>query len=98
MSWAKKKGTPKKGVLGWRPCAGAVIFNAHGNILVGERLNYKGAWQCPQGGVDRGESLVEAALRETYEEMGIARERLRLVGTVERENMTYESPPRTRII
>ena len=55
----------------WRQCAGAAIINSRGELLVGERLKIANAWNCPQGGVDAGESLVGAASREADEEVGL---------------------------
>ena len=46
-------------------------MNTKGELLVGERIDRPGAWQLPQGGVDQGESVVEAASRELFEEMGV---------------------------
>lgn len=58
--------------LPYRPNVGVVIFNAQGLALVGERLDNRGAWQYPQGGVDDGEEFDAAARRELYEETGIS--------------------------
>ena len=40
---------------------------------MGERIDNKGAWQMPQGGVKRNknECLLNAAKRELYEETGV---------------------------
>lgn len=56
---------------GYRPCVGVMLLDAEGRIFVGERLDTPGAWQMPQGGIDDGETPVEAALRELQEETGI---------------------------
>jgi putative (di)nucleoside polyphosphate hydrolase len=39
--------------------------------LIGERVGKPGSWQTPQGGVDGGETVREAAKRELYEEVGL---------------------------
>lgn len=54
----------------YRPCVGIVLINDHGMIFIGERTDVPGAWQMPQGGVDAGEDVEEAALRELQEEIG----------------------------
>lgn len=48
-----------------------VVFNSRGEVLVGERLNFLGSWQFPQGGIDDDEDPIKAAMRELYEEVGI---------------------------
>lgn len=55
----------------FRPNVAAIIQNKEGEVLVCERKNDKGAWQFPQGGVDSGESVLEALEREIMEEVGI---------------------------
>ena len=62
----------------WRKCAAAAIFNSSGHLLVGERIKIRGAWNCPQGGMDMcsrahagPETVLEAAAREAYEECGL---------------------------
>jgi putative (di)nucleoside polyphosphate hydrolase len=49
----------------------AMLLTPDGDLLVCERLHLNGAWQFPQGGVDRGESLEEAITRELQEEIGV---------------------------
>ena len=59
--------------LPYRPCVGLVVMNAAGEVFAGQRIDNPGdAWQMPQGGVDEGETPVEAALRELGEETGIS--------------------------
>jgi putative (di)nucleoside polyphosphate hydrolase len=56
----------------YRCNVGIIVFNQNGEVLVGERTNVLMAWQFPQGGIDDGEDPKTAALRELYEEVGIA--------------------------
>lgn len=55
----------------YRPCATMALFNKAGKVLVAERNDRrKAAWQLPQGGIDKGETVEQAALRELEEEIG----------------------------
>ncbi|YCM46117.1 RNA pyrophosphohydrolase [Verrucomicrobiaceae bacterium 227] len=56
----------------YRPNVAALMINEDGRILICERLETPGAWQFPQGGVDEGEAVEEALLREVSEEIGLA--------------------------
>jgi putative (di)nucleoside polyphosphate hydrolase len=65
--------TPPPEHARYRPNVGVVVFNTAGLVWLGRR---RGAapprnWQFPQGGVDPGEDLLEAARRELREETGI---------------------------
>jgi putative (di)nucleoside polyphosphate hydrolase len=55
----------------YRPNAGIVVVNDKGEVLVGERIHYPGVFQYPQGGIDKGEDPLDAALRELWEEIGL---------------------------
>ena len=52
----------------YRPNVGLMLIGAERRIFVGRRLNQPDAWQMPQGGIDKGETPVEAACRELREE------------------------------
>lgn len=64
----------------YRPNVGLMIVNAGGNVLMCERVDDKGAFQMPQGGIDAGETPEQAAWRELSEETGLARDDVRLLG------------------
>jgi putative (di)nucleoside polyphosphate hydrolase len=57
--------------LPYRPCVGIMLFNQDGEVFVGKRIDQTvEGWQMPQGGIDKGETPRQAALRELLEEVG----------------------------
>lgn len=50
---------------------GVLIFNEDDHLLMGHVTGTR-RWDIPKGGADEGETPIEAALRETLEETGIA--------------------------
>ena len=56
----------------YRPNVGVVLFHPDGRVWLGRRAHTPGPhnWQFPQGGVDPGEDLEDAARRELAEETG----------------------------
>tara|TARA_B100000965_G_C19266586_1_gene615400 strand:- start:200 stop:673 length:474 start_codon:yes stop_codon:yes gene_type:complete len=51
---------------------GIVVLNKKNQVFVAKRIdNPKNFWQMPQGGVDKGEKLYDAAKRELKEETNI---------------------------
>ena len=56
----------------YRPNAGIVLFRKDGKVLLCERIeNYPKRWQFPQGGIDEGETPLQAAVRELREETSV---------------------------
>nr|WP_246168494.1 RNA pyrophosphohydrolase [Wolbachia endosymbiont of Ctenocephalides felis wCfeT] len=47
-----------------------MLFNKQGHVFTGKRIDSDNYWQMPQGGIDDGEELEQAALRELLEEVG----------------------------
>jgi len=76
----------------YRPGVGIALFNAEGKVLVAERLDNPGAWQMPQGGIDKGEDPEVAVFREMKEEIGT--KNARIMGKM-KDWITYDIPERT---
>lgn len=56
----------------YRDCAGVVLFNDEGKVLLFARADQKDfAWQFVQGGIEKAEKPEVAALRELKEETSI---------------------------
>lgn len=77
----------------YRPCVGTMMINAAGEVFVGKRIDNKEGdwWQMPQGGVDDGEDMDEAMLRELAEETGVGSDLLEIVHRLE-EELYYDLP------
>ena len=57
--------------LPYRPCVGIMLVNHEGLVFVGRRIDQTiEGWQMPQGGIDDGETPLQAGLRELKEEVG----------------------------
>ena len=58
--------------LPYRDGVGVVLLNKDNKVFVAKRIdNSKNFWQMPQGGKDKGENNLDAALRELCEETSI---------------------------
>lgn len=76
-------------LLPYRHGVGLCLFNSQGLVLIAERSGRSGAWQMPQGGVQKGETIEVAALRELKEEIGT--DRADIITRVP-EKLRYEFP------
>ncbi len=83
---------------GYRPCVGVMLVNSDGKAFVGKRIDHREAsgaigdfWQMPQGGVDEGEDLEQAALRELAEETGAEAAHVTLLKQMD-EPVRYDLP------
>jgi putative (di)nucleoside polyphosphate hydrolase len=72
---------PDRQSLPYRDCVGVAVFNHEGNVFIGrrkpagdpeDRTEVDAPWQMPQGGIDKGEDPLRAALRELHEETNIS--------------------------
>ena len=79
--------------LPYRPCVGVMLVNGDGHAFVGKRIDNREGdfWQMPQGGIDKGEALHDAALRELWEETGVEAEHVTLLAQT-REELFYDLP------
>ena len=59
--------------LPYRHSVGICLFNAQGLVFCAERRDKQGAWQMPQGGIQKGEDPALAVFREMKEEVGTDR-------------------------
>ena len=73
----KKQIDPR--TLPYRRCVGIMVLNRDGLVWAGRRIALADSemagtemlWQMPQGGIDKGEEPLPAAVRELYEETGM---------------------------
>lgn len=57
--------------LTYKPSVSAVILDSSGKVLLTHNKSHgPDFWKLPQGGVEPGESLQEAVIREVFEELG----------------------------
>ncbi len=76
-------------LLPYRRGVGLCLFNAEGLVLIAERRDRRGAWQMPQGGIQKDEDPRITALRELKEEVGT--DKAELIGEIS-EKLYYEFP------
>ncbi|MBL8537560.1 MAG: RNA pyrophosphohydrolase [Hyphomonadaceae bacterium] len=82
----------------YRPNVGLALFHREGLVFLGKRFGAAGPyqWQMPQGGVDRGEDVRDAAFRELEEEVGVRPEHVELLEETD-DWLHYEFPTDVRL-
>jgi putative (di)nucleoside polyphosphate hydrolase len=73
----------------YRKNVGIIVFNDDGKVLLCERKDTAGGWQFPQGGIDEGETYLETAKREIFEETAITS--IKLIAKLD-EPIRYDFP------
>ena len=69
---------------------GILVLNKNNKVFVAKRIdNPENYWQMPQGGIDKGESYLDAAYRELKEETSI--QSVSLIKEIE-DYITYDLP------
>ena len=76
--------------------AGVIVFHRSPEgcrfLLVLSRLTKRPLWEFPKGGVDEGETLQQAALRELREETGLSADDVTLIdGFLRREEYRFST-------
>lgn len=86
-------------IKNYRPNVGILLFNRQGEVWYGRRILKETLdaraldpfrWQMPQGGIDKGEDIIDAARRELEEETGITSATLLFVTP---GWLSYDFPP-----
>jgi putative (di)nucleoside polyphosphate hydrolase len=81
----------------YRMNVGLALFHRTGLVFYGRRIGAPGphVWQMPQGGVDRGEDITAAAMRELEEEIGVPPHLVTVLEVLD-EWLYYEFPGHVR--
>ena len=76
---------------GYRLNVAMIIFNEDKKVLFCRRKNTEN-WQFPQGGVDQGEKIENAMLRELEEEVGLLEQEISIIA--ESHDLIYYDIPK----
>jgi len=81
-------------LVGHRPSimVGSGGLLLRGNQVLLQRRKDNGLWGIPGGSLEPGESLEEAAIRETYEEVGLVIDKLTLFKVYSGKDQFYTYP------
>lgn len=67
---------------GFRHNVGIILCNCDGDVFWGKRIGQT-SYQFPQGGVDQGESCLDAMYRELHEEIGLKAKHVEVLGSTQ---------------
>ncbi|MGA7688779.1 MAG: NUDIX hydrolase [Jiangellales bacterium] len=83
-----RSGRGRSGGDTWTLCAGGVLTDSDGRVLLVRRGHapYAGTWSLPSGRAEPGETVRAAATREVLEETGLVVEVDELLGVVRRQD------------
>lgn len=79
------------------PAAGACIRDERGRVLILRRAEEENLWSVPGGGMEPGESLTEAVVREVREETGLQVEPVALIGIYSSPEYIFTYPNGDRV-
>ena len=64
---------------GYRKNVGIILCNSQNKLLICKRLGEE-SWQFPQGGVEKNENAESAMFRELFEEVGLKKNDISILG------------------
>ena len=79
---------------GYRKNVAMVVLNDKQEVLICKRKGTEN-WQFPQGGIDENEFIEDAMYRELYEEVGLKKKDVSIVGKTNHE-IRYDIPKTIR--
>ena len=75
---------------GYRKNVGIILVNSRSELLICKRFKEQ-SWQFPQGGFKKNETAESAMYRELYEEVGLKKNDVLIIGRT-KEWLKYELP------
>jgi 8-oxo-(d)GTP phosphatase len=77
--------------------AGGIVMNDKAEVLMVHRAHYDD-WSFPKGGVDKGETIEQAALREVREEAGLECKIIRQLSSSRYVYLTRKGESRPKVV